>query len=189
MLLFLPLALAEQLHSRAVEQQVQRPVRDDTWAPPSKAAAAPAQGGVVRDAELEPEQPEHAADKTLGLAQGEMEHQPQGQHQLDRQVRVTGLAAWCRPSCRLPPSDRRLIQPERQIAPTAKAGIVCGPVPNPVLRPQDAVTASSVVLERQGTVLSWLAGTCAYADRCSLASLRAPTLLNLSLRRHATDRW
>jgi hypothetical protein len=38
------------------------------------------------------------------------------------------------------------------------------------------MTASSVMLERQGTILSWPPGSRAYADRASLASLRAPTL-------------
>ena len=32
--------------------------------------------GMVRDAELEPEEPEHAADKALGLTQDELEDQP-----------------------------------------------------------------------------------------------------------------
>ena len=40
--------------------------------------------------------------------------------------------------------------------------------------------ASSVVLERQGTILSWSPGSRAYADRCSLASLRAPTPIMIS---------
>ena len=34
-----------------------------------------------------------------------------------------------------------------------KAGIVLCPVANPILRPEDAVTAGSVVLERQGVRL------------------------------------
>src|SRR4051812_40115242 len=108
---------------------------------------------MVRDAELDPEQPEHAADEALGLAQGKVEDQPQRQHQLDRQVRVAGLAAWGRPRRCLPAGDRRLVQPERQVAPTAKAGIVRGPVADPILRPRNAVTAGSIVLERQGAVL------------------------------------
>jgi hypothetical protein len=66
MLLFLPLALAEQLQPRAVDQQ--QPVRYDTRPSASENAAAPAQCSVVRHVELEPEQPEYAADEALGLA-------------------------------------------------------------------------------------------------------------------------
>ena len=98
---------------------------------------------------VEPEEPKHVADKALCLAQGELEDQPQHQHQLDRQIRVTGLAAWCRPPCRLPAGERCLVQPERQVAPAAKAGIVLRPVPYPILRPRDVVPAGQVVLERQ----------------------------------------
>ena len=84
MLLFLPLALAEQLQHGAVDHQVPRPVWDATRAPPGKATAAPAQGGVVGHGEIESEQPEHAADKALDLAQGEAEDQPEHQDELDR---------------------------------------------------------------------------------------------------------
>ena len=42
------------------------------------------------------------------------------------------------------------------------------------ITPRDAVTASSVVLEQQGTVLSWPSGTRAYADRCSSAGRVPP---------------
>ena len=91
------LALAEQLEPSTVEQQVQRPVRHHLRWSSSKTAAAPAQGGVVWNAELDPEQPARAADEALGLAQGELEGQPQRQHQLDRQVRGAGLAARRRP--------------------------------------------------------------------------------------------
>ena len=110
-LLVLPLALPEQFQAGAVDQQVQRSMRHDTRPSPSKAAAATAQGGMIRHAELEPEEPKHAADKALCLAQRELEDQPQHQHQLDRQIRVAGLAAWCRPPCRLPAAERRLVQP------------------------------------------------------------------------------
>lgn len=102
----LPLALPEQLQPGAVDQQVQGPMRHDPWPKSSEAAAAPAQGGMVRHAELEPEQAERAADEALGLAQGEPEDQPEHQHQLDRQVRIAGLAARRRPPCRLPAPPR-----------------------------------------------------------------------------------
>ena len=57
--------------------------------PPSRegrpySQASPRQPGAVARDLTEP----------LGLAQGELEDQPEHQHQLDRQIRVAGLAAW-----------------------------------------------------------------------------------------------
>jgi hypothetical protein len=88
-----------------------QPVRYGTRPPPGAAAAAPAQGGLVRDAEVEHEAPAHAADQALRRAQGEREGQPQHQHQLDGAIRRAGLATWCRSPGRLPAGERRLLQP------------------------------------------------------------------------------
>jgi hypothetical protein len=70
---------------------------------------------VVGDAQLLPEQPEHARGEALGLAQGEVEDEPQHQHQLNRRVRVPGLAARCGPPRRLPSGDGGFVQPEGQV--------------------------------------------------------------------------
>src|SRR5918995_1245087 len=53
--------------------------------------------GVVRNREIKPEKPEHAAGEALSLAQGQVEDEPQRQNQLDRQVRIKRLSAWCGP--------------------------------------------------------------------------------------------
>jgi hypothetical protein len=68
---------------------------------------------VVGNREIKPEQAEHAVGEALSLAQGQVEDKPQGQHQLDRQVRVAGLTAWCGPPWSLPFSDGGLVEPER----------------------------------------------------------------------------
>ena len=41
-------------------------------------------GSVVGDGEIKPEQPQHAADESLSLPQGEMEDEPEHQDELDR---------------------------------------------------------------------------------------------------------
>jgi hypothetical protein len=56
------------------------------WVLVGEPAAASAQGGVVRHSELKAQQPEHTAGESLGLTQGEVEHEPQRQHQPDRHV-------------------------------------------------------------------------------------------------------
>ena len=67
-LLGIPLALTEQLQPRAVHQEVHRPLRDHLRLLACEAVAAPGQGGMVGDGEVEPEQPQHAGDEALGLA-------------------------------------------------------------------------------------------------------------------------
>jgi hypothetical protein len=78
MLLAIPLARPEQLEARAVDQQVHRAVWDDLRPAVGKGATAPAQGGVVWNREIKPEQAEHAAGEPFRLAQGQMEDEPQG---------------------------------------------------------------------------------------------------------------
>ena len=63
---------------------VQRAVGHDTGSSASHAGATAAQGSVVGDGEIEPEELQDAADEALGLAQGEMEDKPEHQDELDR---------------------------------------------------------------------------------------------------------
>src|SRR5215207_8693915 len=74
----IPFPFPEQLQARAVEQQVQGAVWGNMRPAVGEAATAPAQGGVVRNRELEPEQAQHAAGEALGLAQAQVEDDPQG---------------------------------------------------------------------------------------------------------------
>jgi hypothetical protein len=80
-----------------------------------KGATTPAQGGVVRNREIEPKQAEHAGDEPFSLAQGQVEDEPQDQHQLDRQVRIERLTARRGPSGCMPSGNGRLVEPERQV--------------------------------------------------------------------------
>ena len=67
---------------------------------------------MVWNREIKPKQPEHAAGEALSLAQGQVEDEPQGQHQLDCQVRIERLSARLGSSWGLPFSDGRLVEPE-----------------------------------------------------------------------------
>ena len=147
MLLVIPLALAEQLQASLVDHQMQRAERDDLRLPSGEAAAAPAQGRVVWDAQRLPEQPQHARGEALSLAQGEVEDEPQHQHQLDRRVRVPGLAAGRAPPRCLPPGQGILIEPERQVATPLQASLVGRPVLDPVASLRDAMAAGGIMLE------------------------------------------
>ena len=55
--------------------------------------ASAGQRRVIGHRQLQPEQAKHAGAERLGLTEGQMEHQPQRQHQLNRQVGVEPLAA------------------------------------------------------------------------------------------------
>ncbi len=90
MLLNQPLAGSAQLQAGAVHQQVHGlspAVRPWHVQRPGPAA----QGGMVRDRQIQAEQPEEGADQALGLAQCQTEHRPKGQRRLDRQGGVAGL--------------------------------------------------------------------------------------------------
>src|SRR3954447_24265505 len=115
----------------------------------SKATAAAAQCGVVRDTQLLPEQPKDARGEAFGLAQGKVEDKPEHQHQLDRGVRIPGLTARRGPPRRLPTGDGGLVQPECQVAAPLQTSLVSRPVLDPIAGLRDAVTARGIVLERQ----------------------------------------
>ena len=114
-----------------------------------EAATAPRQRRMVGDDPLEPEQAQHAAAERLGLAQGDMEHQPQDQHPArspDR--RRAAVRRGC--SGVVPATgERRLVEPERQVAAPAQPCLIRGPVRDAIARPWNTVTSGGVVLERQ----------------------------------------
>ena len=71
---------------------------------------AAAQRRMVRHRQSRPEQAQHAAAERLGLAQGQVEHEAQGQHELGRQV---GIQAAARRDCSasVPPSHPAPLRP------------------------------------------------------------------------------
>ena len=148
-LLGVPLALPEQLQAGAVQHEMHGPfVPGNTRLTTSEGATTPGQGGMIRDGQLEAEQAQHAAAERFGLAQGQVEDEPQDQHQLDCQVGVAWLSARRSPARRLPASECCLVKPERQVTAPLQPGLVGGPVRHPETLLRDAVTADGVVLER-----------------------------------------
>ena len=108
----IPLALAEQLQACAVQHEVDRASADlDTRLASCERPSAPAQRAVVRHGQNQPEQAQHAAAERLGLAQGQVEHEPQGQHELDRQVGIQRLPSKAAPLRCRPAREDRLVQP------------------------------------------------------------------------------
>src|SRR5215207_9766264 len=91
---------------------------------------------MVRDREIKAEQAEHAGDEPFSLAQGQVEDEPQGQHQLDRQVRIASLSARCGSPWGLPSGDGCLVEPEDQVTAPFQSSIVLSPVPDPVPCPE-----------------------------------------------------
>ena len=143
--------------ARAVQHQVHRPgARLHTRLTSGKGAAPSAQSGVVRHRQRHAEQLQNAAGEPFHLPQGQVEHEPQGEHQLDRQLRVARLparraAARCLPSC-----QRRLVHPDRQVTPPAQPRFVGRPAAeqrsqrarDPMSGLRDVMAARGVVLER-----------------------------------------
>jgi len=93
-LLGIPLALTEQLQPGAVEHKVNGAIMPGgarlTIGEP---ATTPGQRGVVGNGQPEAQQAQYAPGERLSLAKRKVEGEPQGQHQLDRQVRVERLPA------------------------------------------------------------------------------------------------
>jgi len=86
-----PLACAAELQARAVHQQVQGlAVRAWLRAWHCQRLRTPAQRGMVRHRQSEPEQADDGADQALRLAQGQMEHGPERECGQDCQRRIPG---------------------------------------------------------------------------------------------------
>ena len=105
---------------------------------------------MIRDSEIKTEQPENLADQTLRPTQREPEHRSQRQGCLDRQGRIVGLTAACRPRLSPPGCNGFLGEPDRETAPLTQAGVVLGPVCHPVPLPGDTMTASGIGFEWHG---------------------------------------
>src|ERR1700760_2775767 len=102
---------------------------------------------MVRHGQLEPEQLQYASGKRLRLAQREMEHEPERQHQFDSRISIQGLVAR-RAALRCGPVRKRVfMQPEREVATSPQPGFVGRPVRDPVAGPRNAMTTASMMLE------------------------------------------
>ena len=143
------LALAEQPKPRAIQHQVHRPGASlHTRLASGKGPTATAQRGVVRHDQSKAEQLRHAAGEPFRLPQGQVEHEPQGQCQFDRRLRVARLPAGRAPARCLPSRQRYFLAPERQGTTPAKSRLVGWPVRHPTSGLRSVMAARGVVLER-----------------------------------------
>ena len=77
-----------------------------------------------------------------------MKDEPQRQHQLDRQIRVASLTSGGSPPGRLPPGDRRFVDPQSEVAASLEARFVLRPILDTVVGPRNSMTVDGVELER-----------------------------------------
>ena len=134
MFLRVPLALPEQLQAGAVQHEVHRLVAPGKpGLAASEGATTPGQRGVTRDGQFQAKQAQRAADERLSLTHGQVEDDPQGQRQLDRQVGTAGLSTRRGPARCLPASECCIAEPGRQVAASPQPGLVGWPVRHPHL--------------------------------------------------------
>src|SRR5512135_2274067 len=126
-----PLPLAIDLQPGAVEDQVERPLgtfgqRD------AKRGGAAAEGGVIRDGQVQAHQAEEGPGEPLGGLQGEVINGPQGQQAWDRQIAVLELGPLLVWSLMPPCLQRVLIDPEGERAPSDQGVVGVLPVADAV---------------------------------------------------------
>src|ERR1019366_5104901 len=112
MLFLNPLTGPEDFQTRAVDQQVDRSIRQNTafgeW---PHFPCSSAQSAVVRRAQWHTQQAEDGDHQPLGLAQRQVKCKAQHHARLDCKLGVAGLTAWSRPTSRLPPIQYFLCEP------------------------------------------------------------------------------
>src|SRR3954468_6443604 len=151
-----PLAGPTQLQPCAVHQQMHglgiAPCTGVTrpWPGHLQGGCPAAQGGVVRDREIEAEQADDGADQPFGLPVRQTEHSAERQSREDGELGIPGLSApggaWLSP----PGSDRLIGDPDRQTSTLTQAGVIRRPVRHLTLLARDVVAAGLVQLEGQG---------------------------------------
>src|SRR3954464_14173152 len=151
-----PLAGPTQLQPCAVHQQMHglgiAPCTGVTrpWPGHLQGGCPAAQGGVVRDREIEAEQADDGADQPFGLPVRQTEHSAERQSREDGELGIPGLAtpggAWLS----LPGCDGLVAEPDRQAPALAQAGVIGRPVRDPVALSRNVVAAGLVQLEGQG---------------------------------------
>jgi hypothetical protein len=142
-----PLAGSTELQACAVHQQVNRPSGASTWYWHLQRLGAAAQGRMIRDSEINAQEPQDRADQAFGLTQCQPEHRPECQGRLDGQNRIAGLTAAGRTGLGIPGCDRFFGKPHRQASALAQGSIVLRPVRHPVPLLGDVTTAGGIGLE------------------------------------------
>ena len=95
---------------------------------------APGAHRIVRNGEVEAPHPEQGVQEPFGLAQREMEEEPQGQGGLDGEIRVAPLPTPPAAPAGRPGSDRFRGHPHRHIAASNEGQVVGRPVHHAIFR-------------------------------------------------------
>ena len=135
-----PFALAVNLQSRAVHDQVQRFRRIPNPRLDRQRLAPTAKRRRTGNRKVQTKQIEQALGEALGLAQSKMINRAQRQHRLDRTVRIDPLAASALALRRFPAINHIGGKPEGDRASLTKTGVVRPPIPHPVLCFRNMVT-------------------------------------------------
>ena len=120
----LPLALAADLEPGGVDGEAHGAAGGPRQRRHGERGRATRKGGIVRNGDLQPEQPRQIMQEPLGLAQRQPEHRPQTERAEDRRVAVAPALAARRP----PAGDDRFVDPETDRPARHQGSIVLAPV-------------------------------------------------------------
>jgi len=134
---------------RTVDEQMDRPTRGK---PPELDLAEllkpPGHGRVIRNRKLDLEQVGQRPEEALGLTKRKMKDHADHQRSLDRDVRIDALASGFAAGRRTPGIERRIGEPDGQVATLLEARLVFSPISHPVLRLRVLVLAALRILHR-----------------------------------------
>src|SRR3954470_23143000 len=151
-----PLAGPTQLQPCAVHRQMHglgiAPCTGGTrpWPGHLRGGCPAAQGGVVRDREIEAEQADDGADQPFGLPVRQTEHSAERQSREDGELGIPGLATPGGARLSPPGCDCIVGEPDRQAPALAQAGVIRRPVRHLAPLSRNVVAAGLVQLEGQG---------------------------------------
>ena len=116
MLVSVPLPVTHHLQARRVDHEVDRPILCFRKRGDIQRTAPPRKGSVVWRIESQTHPSNQGCEESLGLPKREVEHGPQRQRRHDGDIRVLELTAWQATRGRIPSLDRRLVEPDRDVA-------------------------------------------------------------------------
>ena len=111
-----------------------------------QARAAPREGGVVWNAEADPEQGRERAQQALGLPPRTTKGQAQQVPGLDRHIRLVARSPSLARAGRVPGRECLRGDPDRKAAPLLERPVVRRPIRHSVARPRDLVSARLISL-------------------------------------------
>src|SRR3954468_2398923 len=142
-----PCAVHQQMHGLGIAPciGVTRP-----WPGHLQGGCPAAQGGVVRDRQIEAEQADDGADQPFGLPVRQTEHSAERQSRQDGELGIPGLATPGGARLSPPGCDCLVGEPDRQAPALAQAGVIGRPVRDLAPLSRNVVAGGLVQLEGQG---------------------------------------